>query len=1298
MTTFDSDWDDYDIEYGMDDEEPVKVCAPEYTPPAMEEQKKEKMPDSDDEEDVSTWLPSELRSDLSDRLYTDRLIAQIEREEARDTEVQRAIEERKKSMVGIEKFKNADQTALRALIKESRVGLINGVPRESEMYMVASKKQYADTIATHVIRQVEKIGKRGSLTYMHCATFDLAVKHAESGTERARDTNPVCMHEVVLGRYPFKAVLDVDIKKSSDQFTAASKMAACERKAVHDVIAEILIAQFVRVSFDMVGARKTALPYVVWANRDDKLSFHIIAHDEGMICRNNKQAVKFIEQVKTNLLDASSRGSNPLCRYVCKILGESDDFLDIGLVKKKVFSLRLPLYDKVADGTYEHKKNSKLLPYKQQYTPAKYSSYFLQHVDVVWNANGMSPPVSNLGKIQGNVLEDLIQEILNTYEEYELGKTTPDGIVVASFTRKIIHVNGKRTAMMTACKCAKPHMDKDAEGKPVRVRVHENAGAILVRTMKKSHDHYTLYCMAGGVQRKLWEKTLGFSDNSDTSIFTYEPHTVHDSKRYIHGEGCMIETIPSMMDMTYDVYISSAYGTGKTQHVRAVSKAVKEENGRMLVISARKSLSAKYAQDIGAVSYRNVQKKFDMAKDRVIVCQFESLHKIPKDMRFDVTVIDEPAALISHIESNSVRVGSSGVSKGFAHVRPDNTSNQKRLINILQPTRTGALMVYDNDMCDDIIDAFVSIRKNEDGTPLPMKIYVNDYKPYTHVNAVIDAKKGHEERLYGKVDQFIAENLPLCQTKEHNGLVITCHCKSKCKELFEHVKSRVGKGHEHLIRMYTADTDDDVREKDFGDVNAAWADSLVVIYNQTVSVGVSFDGAHFSHVYGLFGGMWDQINAVQTVQSLFRCRQPKEMYLAITKPGFEYARCGKLVTTKSQLAREVEQLAHFATSSVYEGCYITPPGFIHGQIVSATTESESREEAVEAITEILGKGFINLAWVYHEIVQGRTMADPVQYVDFLLRKSGIKPTHIEDSSFGETKEAIAKYYNELKVQGKQRADHMKEIKAKEFADRVNEVAALIEYDYSDTAILYESPNLAEHMELLVDPTKKKRAVDERADLDDLYGDSVREDKVRTYKENERTRIEIYYTWKHLQMTNGTNIRDITLQDVKEARSWHAISDARRMMHMSAKYDMDEIVRDPRIIAVEYCRTLLFGIWGYTEANLRDHAQIRIPIETLKSGKAYDTIVGMSHNVDRLTGSRFRTKRSVKDGAATYEGVELDMTCTRTLTLVLNAYLKLVGMEVTHVKVGRAKVPHYQIHCIEDEAYGDFVETHRSVLN
>ena len=67
-----------------------------------------------------------------------------------------------------------------------------------------------------------------------------------------------------------------------------------------------------------------------------------------------------------------------------------------------------------------------------------------------------------------------------------------------------------------------------------------------------------------------------------------------------------------------------------------------------------------------------------------------------------------------------------------------------------------------------------------------------------------------------------------------------------------------------IIKTYSANTDDDIKEYDFKNIKTEWIDIDCLIYSPTVQAGCNFDLEHFDKIFGILSlGSCSQRNFYQ---------------------------------------------------------------------------------------------------------------------------------------------------------------------------------------------------------------------------------------------------------------------------------------------------------------------------------------------------------------------------------------------------------------------------------------------------
>jgi hypothetical protein len=320
-------------------------------------------------------------------------------------------------------------------------------------------------------------------------------------------------------------------------------------------------------------------------------------------------------------------------------------------------------------------------------------------------------------------------------------------------------------------------------------------------------------------------------------------------------------------DGASDYYIGSAWGTGKSFHNAQIVRSLREKTptARVLIVSARRSLSAQLAADFGASLYTNIKGMLDPKRHPVSVWQLESLKRVDASTIFDLIVVDEVTALAEH---------SYGLE--FNKSARASMSTLRHLVKA-----AGRVLVTDNDLTGYQVDAFRKLRAGK-----PARVIRNDHQPWKGVPVeIVRGRKGakaHEHvvaRIFARCD----EQWALRQNgQDWTGCVVPCHSRKRADAIAKEARARYGS---EVVRLYTGESDDHVKQRDFADAAAAWAGALLVIYTGTVSVGVSAALPHLTHVFACFIG--GNATASASAQMLFRARCVKSIVVAFDGGDFK---------------------------------------------------------------------------------------------------------------------------------------------------------------------------------------------------------------------------------------------------------------------------------------------------------------------------------------------------------------------------------------------------------------------------
>ncbi len=409
----------------------------------------------------------------------------------------------------------------------------------------------------------------------------------------------------------------------------------------------------------------------------------------------------------------------------------------------------------------------------------------------------------------------------------------------------------------------------------------------------------------------------------------------------------------------WDLYAASAWGTGKSQHNAAIVRALLERKPRavILIISSRKSLSAQLAHDIGAVSYDRIRGNLDPKATPVSVWQLDSLGRIGPDVVPELVIVDELSQLTAHAWQNQ----NGGGNKAAAGV-----SSLRALVQ-----RAGRVIVSDNDLTAAQVEAFKKLRPGK-----AARVVRNAFQPWAATSVKVLTGEKASPNVRAKLWEFLdAQHAARAAGLPWEAAAAPCHSLKVARALAEEAAQRYGAD---AVRIYTSETDDGQKRRDFSDAGAAWdpADGLgplLVVYTSTVSVGVSCPSARFSHCFAFFSA--SNCAATQSAQMLFRCRKLRAVLVAYDgKPRHD------LPQQPADLFRWVVGARNLAA---------LPDAFRNDRNPFVTTPTASDPEA---LAEALRGNFEGSLWVANSMEVNRSARWFVPRLRRIIERAGMAVT------------------------------------------------------------------------------------------------------------------------------------------------------------------------------------------------------------------------------------------------------------------------------------------------------------------
>lgn len=401
--------------------------------------------------------------------------------------------------------------------------------------------------------------------------------------------------------------------------------------------------------------------------------------------------------------------------------------------------------------------------------------------------------------------------------------------------------------------------------------------------------------------------------------------------------------------LTRDYHMCGKWGVGKSDLNRRVVEKMRRRNpdAKILIISSRISLSTQFCADLGAASYRDIQGVLDVSRYPVSVWQVDSLKRVPSDITFDLIVIDEVTQLLLHCYQDNAAA-----------------SDQSRMSQ-LRTLVAGASRVITscNDLTSEQVLAFTKLRPQQ-----PYRVVSNTFSQWTGTTFRI--REGKAEAAAMKVELLARLDTQYAAKEagtDWHGTVVPCHSKAMALELYEESVIRYGAAN---VLVYTGDTGDEVKRRDFKDATSAWSGKIAIIYTGTVSVGVSCSDAHYTHVYAFFTS--GNAAAAPSAQMLFRARGVTDISISyVGRPTYG------LPTSEPKLMEWVTKAANRNN---------IPDVLRHDRCATINTPTATNAKALGALTASTFEGGL---WTCAMMEKTRSATDFVGRLHGILERAGL---------------------------------------------------------------------------------------------------------------------------------------------------------------------------------------------------------------------------------------------------------------------------------------------------------------------
>jgi len=321
-------------------------------------------------------------------------------------------------------------------------------------------------------------------------------------------------------------------------------------------------------------------------------------------------------------------------------------------------------------------------------------------------------------------------------------------------------------------------------------------------------------------------------------------------------------------------FICSPYGTGKTRAYSEELNKLRDDQFGMIFFP-RKTLGAQIVEASRAISYTTI--KGAWKDEKLTAWQIDSIDRLLANTEsIDLLVLDEIGATFAQIFGNGTthREKSSRLMSAF-----------RTLLSISKH-----VIVLDNDVCTE----HVRMMKSAMGLT-HARVLKNIHKPWANTPLrLLNGRLAHSQQEAEMMAYIDAQATLKNSGRPWKAVAVACHKKTWTMRVAAQLRGLYGPD---AVKEYTGDTDDAVKREDLKDATNSWKDALVVLYTATITVGVSNEDERFERVYGFFNGVGNS-TVEQSLQMLFRCRELKEIHVAV-----DGRRDGSMALTPWELAK-----------------------------------------------------------------------------------------------------------------------------------------------------------------------------------------------------------------------------------------------------------------------------------------------------------------------------------------------------------------------------------------------------------
>ena len=276
-------------------------------------------------------------------------------------------------------------------------------------------------------------------------------------------------------------------------------------------------------------------------------------------------------------------------------------------------------------------------------------------------------------------------------------------------------------------------------------------------------------------------------------------------------------------------------------------------NTRVVSLTFRRALTSSIKKDmIGFDSYLDLKGDIDLGINNKLIIQIESLRRLQlkknKVVIPDLLIIDEVESIFGQFDSGN---------------HQDLSVNMAVFSWLIRYSKN--IIIMDANLSDRTFNLMCKFRKCDSDS---IFYHCNDYK------------KAKDEHYFiaTKYSEWISK---MCDSLNNNKkLSITANSKTEANTISKLISDKYP---DKIIRLYTAQTSDAIKDEHLSDVNKYWSECDVLIFSPTITAGVSYTADNFDESFIYATDKSCDVETSRQMEARVRNIKDKNHYLFINQ-------------------------------------------------------------------------------------------------------------------------------------------------------------------------------------------------------------------------------------------------------------------------------------------------------------------------------------------------------------------------------------------------------------------------------